>query len=333
MQTAQALSLSRRTRRNRHTQAIRDLVQETRLHSSQFVAPLFVQEGSKKKDPISHFPDVFRLSSDLLLKEAEELLKVGVKTINLFCFTPNEKKDPLGSEGLRHGNFLQEVISTVKKEFPELCVMADIALDPFTDHGHDGLIDETGYVLNDATVYSLSEMALRCAEAGCDIVSPSDMMDGRIAYMRKSLDEAGFINVGILSYAAKYATSLYGPFRHALDSAPRLGDKKNYQMNPANVREALLECALDEEEGADMLLIKPALTNLDIIAKVRAQTELPIGAYQISGEWSLLHAGAQQGWLDFDRALMETLLCIKRAGADFIFTYGAKRAAILLNKV
>jgi len=332
MRNPSSLQLTRRTRRNRHTQAIRDLVQETRLHPSQFVAPVFVQEGTKKKDPILHFPDIFRLSVDMLLKEAESLLAHGVKTINIFCFTPNEKKDPLGLEGYRRGNLLQEVIRALKLEFPELCVMADIALDPFTDHGHDGVIDESGYVLNDPTVYALSEMGLRAAEAGCDILSPSDMMDGRVGFLRKSLDDAGFIHVGILSYAAKYATSLYGPFRHALDSAPRIGDKKNYQMNPANVREALLECALDEEEGADMLLIKPALTNLDIIAKVRASTQLPIGAYQISGEWSLLHAGASQGWLDFDRALMETLLCIKRAGADFIFTYGAKRAAQLLLK-
>jgi porphobilinogen synthase len=232
----------------------------------------------------------------------------------------------------KKNNLLQRTISALKKELPELCVMADIALDPFTTHGHDGIVDDSGYVVNDITIKALAEMSLRAAEAGCDIVSPSDMMDGRIKGIREVLDKEGFTNVGILSYAAKYASSLYGPFRDALDSSPQFGDKKSYQMNPANWREALLECALDEQEGADLLLIKPALSNLDIIAKVRAETNLPLGAYQVSGEWAMMKAASQNGWLDFDRLLLETLLCIRRAGADFIFTYGAKAAATLLNK-
>lgn len=329
----QTLNLARRPRRNRLNPAVRSLVQETFLSPSQLIAPLFIQEGEKKKDPIDNFPDVFRLSIDELLREADQLLEVGVNAINLFIYAPVEKKDPLGLEATRQNNLLQQAIRGVKKRFPELLVMADIALDPFTTHGHDGVINEHGYVVNDPTVYQLSEMSLRAAEAGCDIISPSDMMDGRVGYLRKSLDECGFIDVGILSYAAKYCSCLYGPFRNALDSAPKTGDKKSYQMNPANVREALLECKLDEEEGADMLLIKPALTNLDVIAKVREISNLPIGAYQVGGEWAMLKAGVEKGFLNEDRAILETLTCIRRAGADFILTYGAKQAARLLAKL
>jgi porphobilinogen synthase len=321
----------RRPRRNRISFSIRSLVQETTLHPSCFVCPLFVQEGDGKKTPIEGMPEVFRLSIDELLREVEQLALVKISCIDLFCYTPEEKKDTMATEATRQNSLLQHAIRAIKKEFPEICVMADIALDPFTDHGHDGIVDTCGYVLNDQTIEVLREMSLRAAEAGCDIIAPSDMMDGRVAKLREILDINGFINVGILSYAAKYASGLYGPFRNALNSAPKFGDKKNYQMNPANAREALLECHLDEQEGADMLLIKPAISNLDIIAKVRAQSHLPIGAYQVSGEWAMLKAAASKGWIHEDKVLIEMLTCIRRAGADFIFTYGAKQAAKLLS--
>ena len=326
------LEISQRPRRNRKSQAMRALIQETRLHPAHFVAPLFVVEGQKQKIPISSMPGIFRFSIDELLKEIETHLELGVRAINIFCYTPEEKKDALGREGIRRGNLLQQAISTIKKELPEVLIMADIALDPFTDHGHDGVLDAKGTILNDSTIQILSEMALRAAEAGCDIVSPSDMMDGRIGYIRKALDRAGFHSTSILSYAVKHASSFYGPFREALNSAPKFGDKKTYQMSPANVKEALRECALDEAEGADMLLIKPALTNLDIIAKVRAQTNLPIGAYQVSGEYSMIKAADERGWINGQRVFFESLMAIKRAGADFILTYAAKEVATAIKK-
>jgi porphobilinogen synthase len=322
----------RRPRRNRISQSIRNLVQETTLHPTCLVAPLFVQEGTNKKTAIDGMPDVFRFSIDTLLVEVEELRKHNVSCLDLFCYTPEEKKNSNATEATRQGNLLQQAISAIKREFPESCVMADIALDPFTDHGHDGVVDARGYVLNDPTIQVLADMSLRAAEAGCDIIAPSDMMDGRIGALRKALDDRGFIDVGILSYSAKYASALYGPFRNALDSAPKFGYKKTYQMNPANSREALLECFLDEQEGADMLLIKPAITKLDIISKVRSQSLLPLGAYQVSGEWAMLKAAAAKGWINEEKTLMETLMSIRRAGADFIFTYGAKQAAKLMNK-
>lgn len=242
-----------------------------------------------------------------------------------------KKRNKIGSEALNENNLINQAIRTIKKEFPEVCVMVDIALDPYTDHGHDGLINDKGEILNDETLRVLGEMSVLAAEAGADIVAPSDMMDGRVMYIRESLDAGRFSNVGILAYAAKYASAFYGPFRDALQSAPKFGDKKTYQLNPANWREALLESALDEWEGADMLLIKPALPYLDVISKVREQTTLPVGAYHVSGEYAMIMAAAQQGWLDGEKAMLECLLSIKRAGADFIFTYAAKWAAKFLS--
>jgi len=327
MMPSAPLWFARRPRRNRKSPAIRALVQETRLHPAQLVAPLFAIDGKELRIPVPSLPDVFRCSPDVLVTECRSLARVGISAVNLFCYTPATLKDAHGSEATRKGNLLQRVIAEIKAALPECLVMADIALDPYTSHGHDGVTDTHGNILNDPTLEVLSEMAIRAAEAGVDVVSPSDMMDGRIGYIRRALDSAGFAHVSILSYAAKYASSLYGPFRNALDSAPQFGDKKSYQMNPANAREALLECQLDEEEGADMLLIKPALTNLDIIARVRAHTHLPLGAYQVSGEWAMIKACAQNGWMDEEQALLESLLVIRRAGADFIFTYGARMAA------
>lgn len=322
--------LSKRPRRNRKSAALRALLQETRLHPANFIAPLFIHEGHHQKVAIASMPGVYRLSIDLLLKEIESLLNLDIKAVDLFVVVPKEKKDPFGSEALRRGNLLEHAIKAIKQTFPEMCVMVDIALDPFTDHGHDGLINDQGGVINDATVQVLGKMALLAADAGADVVAPSDMMDGRIGYIRRVLDEEGFTDVSILAYAAKYASSFYGPFREALSSAPKFGDKKGYQLNPANWREALLECALDEFEAADMLLIKPALPYLDIIAKVREKTCLPIGAYHVSGEYAMVKAAAQNGWLDGERVMHECLLSIKRAGADFILTYAAKEMAELL---
>ena len=320
-------ALSRRPRRNRRTAAIRGLVQETHLHPSQLVAPLFIVEGQSQQQSIASMPGAFRYSFDLLLKEVMTLYRLGICAVDLFCYIPTEKKDVQGSEAIKQGNLLQQAIRLLKQEIPEICLMVDIALDPFTTHGHDGVINEQGIVDNDVTLLVLGQMSLLAAEAGADIVAPSDMMDGRVGYIRTALDQAGFSSVGILSYAAKYASAFYGPFREALNSAPKFGDKKSYQMNPANVREALLECQLDEAEGADMLLIKPALPYLDVIAKVRDMTILPVGAYHVSGEYAMVMAAAQNGWLDATRIFEECLISIKRAGADFILTYAAKQVA------
>lgn len=320
-------ALHRRPRRNRQMAAIRGLVQEVHLHVSQLIMPLFIVEGKSQQQAIVSMPGIFRYSLDLLLKEVLVLYQLGIRTVNLFCYVPSERKDAQGSEAIRKDNLLQQAIRLLKQEVPDICVMADIALDPFTNHGHDGVVNGRGDVDNDLTLPILGQMSLLAAEAGADIVAPSDMMDGRVAYIRTALDLAGFSSVGILSYAAKYASAFYGPFREALNSAPKFGDKKSYQMNPANVREALLECQLDEFEGADMLLIKPALPYLDVIAKVREVTTLPLGAYHVSGEYAMVMAAAQQGWLDAKRVFEESLLAIKRAGADFILTYAAKQVA------
>lgn len=321
------LEIHSRPRRNRKSPAIRDLFQETRLDPSKFIAPLFVIDGDNRKEPISSMPDISRLTIDHLIKEVEILYKLGVRSVNLFPYVPAELKDAAASEAFREGNLISRAISTLKRELPDVCVMVDIALDPYTDHGHDGLLDSSGYVANDITVEALARLSIAMAEAGADIVTPSDMMDGRIAYIRRELDHAGFDQVGIISYAVKFVSAFYGPFRDALNSAPRFGDKKTYQVNPANCREALLECLLDEQEGADALIIKPGLPYLDVIVKAKEQTHLPVGAYHVSGEYAMIMAAGQKGWLDADRAMEESLLSIRRAGADFILTYAARKIA------
>ncbi len=314
----------RRLRRNRKSAAVREFLQETRLHPSQFIAPLFVVEGSQQRQSIASMPEVYRYSQDLLLQEVQELYQLGIRAVDLFAYVPQDRKDRYGSEALRKGNLIYQTLKLLKQEIPEMCLMVDIALDPYTDHGHDGIVGDNGEILNDPSVIALGEMSLLAAEAGADIVAPSDMMDGRIAYIRQLLDSTGHEQVSILSYAVKFTSAFYGPFRDALQSAPRFGNKATYQVNPANGREALLECLVDDHEGADMLLIKPGLPYLDIIAKVRSQSLLPIGAYQVSGEYAMIMAAGQNGWIDSKRAMMECLTSIKRAGADFIFTYAAK---------
>jgi porphobilinogen synthase len=326
------LVIPKRPRRNRKSPAIRALVQETRIHASNFVSPLFVMEGVNQKSAIASMPEIYRLSIDLLIKEVIHLYELGIRAVDLFPVVSNDLKNPLGSEAINPNSLIFRAIHTIKKEVPEMCVMADVALDPFTDHGHDGVIDSNGRILNDETVKILAKFSILAAEAGADVVAPSDMMDGRVAYIRKALDQQGFTDISILSYAAKYASGFYGPFREALNSAPKFGDKKTYQMNPANAREAILEVFLDESEGADMLLIKPALAYLDIIAKIKEQTLLPLGAYHVSGEYAMVMAAAQNGWIDGDRVMSECLTSIKRAGADFILTYAGKRMAELLKQ-
>jgi porphobilinogen synthase len=288
------------------------------------VVPLFILEGENHKQAIHSMPGIERMSIDLALREVENLFKSGIQAVDLFPVIPSEKKDAAATEALREDNLVCRAIQALKKEFPDLCIMVDVALDPYTSHGHDGLVDDSGYVINDPTVEVLARMSVLAAAAGADVIAPSDMMDGRVAYIRGALDDAGFEQVSILSYAAKYASAFYGPFRDALGSAPKFGDKKQYQMDPANVREALLECALDEAEGADMLLIKPGLPYLDVIAKVRAQTQLPLGAYHVSGEYAMVMAAGEKGWINPVRCMHESLMALKRAGADFILTYAAK---------
>ena len=313
----------KRPRRNRKSQAIRDLLQETHLHPSDMILPLFVMEGQGESEKIPSMPGIERLCVDRALLEVRRLYALGLRAIVLFAVVPKSRKDAKGSEALREGNLMQSAIKAFKQELPQICVMTDIALDPYTDHGHDGLVDKNGYVMNDPTVEVLAEMALGHARAGADLVAPSDMMDGRVGHIRKTLDDEGYESVGIMAYTAKYASSLYSPFREALHSAPTFGHKTTYQMNPANVKEALLEADLDESEGADMLLIKPALSYLDVLAQLRQRTSLPLGAYHVSGEYCMIMAAAQNGWLDASQVMYESVISIKRAGADYILTYGA----------
>jgi porphobilinogen synthase len=305
-------------------------MRETSLTSKNLIYPVFLQEGSRKKDEIRSMPGQFRLSLDELLRVCEETLELKVPGIAVFPVVPNEKKNSLGDEAWNPQGLVPRSIREIKKRFPELLVVSDVALDPYSCDGHDGIV-KNGEILNDETIAVLCKQALAQAEAGADLVAPSDMMDGRVRAIRASLDEAGFKQTGILSYCAKYASKFYGPFREALDSAPRFGDKKTYQMDPANRREALREARLDAAEGADFLMVKPALAYLDVIADLRENTDLPIAAYQVSGEYAMIKAAAQNGWIDGDAVLMECLTSIRRAGADMILSYGALEAARLLR--
>ncbi len=325
--------LIKRPRRNRKTSAIRSLVEETILRPEDFVAPFFVLPGTNRKEEISTLPGIHRLSIDLILQEAEHLHKQRIPAIALFPVIPTSEKNPHGTLALDPQGIIPRAISEIKRTIPSLCIITDIALDPFTSHGHDGVIDERGEVMNDETVSLLAKMALLHAQAGADIIAPSDMMDGRVGAIRTVLDQHLFHHVGILAYAAKYASSLYSPFRDALGSQLSTGNKKGYQLNPANIREALLEAHLDEEEGADMLMIKPALFYLDVIAKLREKTQLPICAYHVSGEYAMVMAAHERGMLHAPHVFHEALLSIKRAGADFIFTYALHQVLPLLNKI
>ena len=321
----------RRPRRNRKSAAIRAIVEETRLSVNDFIFPLFLIEGSDKKEEIPSMPGIYRYSLDVLLDEIQECMHLGIKGFCVFPSLGDNKKDKYATEGHRKDGLYIQALRKIKSKFPEIALMTDIAMDPYSSDGHDGIL-ENGEILNDETLEILGKMALAQAEAGADILGPSDMMDGRVGYIRKVLDEASYTQVSIMSYTAKYASAFYGPFRDALDSAPKFGDKKTYQMNPANANEALIEADLDIEEGADMMMVKPALAYLDIIKSLKDHYNVPITAYNVSGEYAMLKAASEKGWLDGEKVMMETLLSIKRAGADIILTYFAKEAARILIK-
>ena len=325
------LSLTKRPRRLRRNPSIRNLVSETQLTVDDLIYPMFVTEGENQRVEITSMPDCYRYSLDLLLKEIAEIYSLGIKAVALFPVVAEAKKDDHGTESYNPEGLAQLTVSAIKAQTPGMLVITDVALDPFTTHGHDGVIDEHGVILNDETVEILVKMAVSQAQAGCDIVAPSDMMDGRIGAIRQGLDAHGFTDVGILAYSAKYASAYYGPFRDALASAPKFGDKKTYQMDPANAREALTEVELDIAEGADMVMVKPALAYMDIIHQVKANCNVPVAAYNVSGEYSMIKAAAQLGWIDEKKIIMETLLSIKRAGADLILTYFAKDVALILH--
>lgn len=320
------INLPHRPRRNRKNGAIRDLVQENSVTVKDLIFPLFLIEGKNKKTEVSSMPGIFRRSQDLMLKEIEECLNLGITTFDIFPNLPEKLKDKKATESLNKKGLYLTALREIKKRFPEAVIMTDVAMDPYSSDGHDGFV-KNGEILNDETLEILAKMALAQAEAGADIIGPSDMMDGRVGYLREALDDNGFTNVSIMSYTAKYASGFYGPFRDALESAPKFGDKKTYQMNPANSKEALLEADLDFSEGADFLMVKPALSYLDVIKLLNDNFNIPIAAYNVSGEYAMVKAAAAKGWIDGDKIRDEILLSMKRAGASIILTYFAKEFA------
>lgn len=320
-----------RPRRNRKSAAIRNMVEETKLGVENLIYPIFLKDGKNIKDEVLSLPNNYRWSIDRLLPEIEECMNLGIYTFDIFPAVDEELKDKIASYSYADDNFYLDAIRQIKQRFPESVVMSDVAMDPYSSDGHDGYV-ENGKIVNDKTLPILARMTIAQAQAGVDIIGPSDMMDGRVGVLRQALDKEGFTDVSIMSYSAKYASAFYGPFRDALNSAPKLGDKKTYQMNPANKREALLEAQLDFEEGADMLMVKPALCYLDVIHVLRENFTIPITAYNVSGECAMVYAAAKNGWLDYERAVFEMLLSIKRAGADGILTYFAKDYAKMVKK-
>lgn len=319
--------ITHRPRRNRKSEVIRNMVQENTVSVNDFIFPLFLIDGKNKTTEVNSMPGIFRYSPDLILKEIESCMKLGIKAFDVFPSINDKLKDKRATESLNKNGLYLKTLTQIKKEFPEACIMTDVAMDPYSSDGHDGLV-EKGEIVNDKTLSVLAKMAVAQADCGIDIIGPSDMMDGRVGVIREALDKAGHSNVSIMSYTAKYASAFYGPFRDALDSAPKFGDKKSYQMNPANSKEALIEAQLDTSEGADFLMVKPALSYLDVIKDLNTNFELPIAAYNVSGEYSMVKAAAAKGWIDGDKVSDEILLSIKRAGASIILTYFAKEWAI-----
>ena len=328
--TTQHLSLFHRPRRLRRSSSLRRMVQENQLTVNDLIYPVFVTEGENQQEEIPSMPEIYRYSLDLLLKEIADAANLGINAIALFPLIPTDKKDNAGTESYNPDGLVQRTVRAIKQEIPEITVITDVALDPFSTYGHDGIVKD-GKILNDETVEVLVKQAVSQAAAGADIVAPSDMMDGRVGAIRRGLDAAGYFDVGILAYSAKYASAYYGPFRDALESAPQFGDKQTYQMNPANSREAIKEVALDIAEGADIVMVKPALAYLDIIRRIKKYTNLPVAAYNVSGEYAMVKAAAQQGWIDEKKVVLETLTSMKRAGADLILTYFAKQVALMLQ--
>jgi porphobilinogen synthase len=319
-----------RPRRLRRSEAMRRLVRETRLHESQFILPLFVRSGTGVRSPIGSMPGTAQTSVDEMLRDAERAAKAGLGGVLLFGIP--DQKDEVGSSGWHEHGPVQEAVRAIKREFPDLLTITDVCMCEYTSHGHCGVLTSTGDVDNDATLELLSHEAVSHAEAGADVVAPSDMMDGRVGHMRDALDAAGFQHIPIMSYAAKYASAFYGPFREAAESTPTFGDRRSYQMDPANAREAIREVRLDLAEGADILMVKPAGAYLDIIQAVKRDTGVPLCAYQVSGEFAMIRAAAERGWIDGERAMMESLLSITRAGADMVITYFALDAAAVLQR-
>lgn len=320
----------RRNRRLRTGESIRSLVRETSLHPHDFLVPLFIVEGKNIKEEISSMPNYFRYSLDLLEKEVKELWNLGLKSVLLFVKVADNLKDNAGTEALNAEGLMQRAIKTVKNAVPEMLVMTDVALDPYSSYGHDGVVAD-GKILNDDTTAILAEMSLSHARAGADFVAPSDMMDGRIFEIRSLLEDEGFHDTGIMSYSAKYASAFYGPFRDALDSAPGFGDKKTYQMDPANRDEAIKETIMDIDEGADIVMVKPGLCYLDIVRDIKNTVNVPVAVYQVSGEYAMIKAASERGWLDHDAVVLEQLTAIKRAGANLIASYFAKDAVKLIS--
>ncbi|WP_026913585.1 porphobilinogen synthase [Christiangramia portivictoriae] len=320
----------RRNRRLRTNESIRSLVRETFISPNDFLVPLFVVEGKQVKEEIASMPGYYRYSLDLLKQEIKELWSLGLKSVLLFVKVPDKLKDNAGTEAINPEGLMQRAIKTVKDVAPELLVMTDVALDPYSSYGHDGIVND-GKILNDDTTAILAEMALSHAQAGADFVAPSDMMDGRIFEMRTLLEDEGYHDTGIMSYSAKYASAFYGPFRDALDSAPGFGDKKTYQMDPANRDEAIKETLMDIEEGADIVMVKPGLCYLDIVRDIKNTVNVPVAVYQVSGEYAMIKAAAEKGWLDHDAVILEQLTAIKRAGANMIASYFAKDAVKLIS--
>lgn len=324
------MHLQRRNRILRSTPAIRAMVAETLLSPADFIAPLFIDEGENMSTEIPSMPDYFRRSIDLTIKEVELLWSLGIKSVLLFIKCQDQLKDNTGKEAWNHEGLMQRSIRAIKQAVPGMYVMTDVALDPYSSFGHDGIVKD-GEIVNDPTVEALVKMSLSHAAAGADMVAPSDMMDGRVGAIREGLEKKGFTQTGIMAYSAKYASCFYGPFRDALDSAPGFGDKKSYQMDYSNRKEAVKEALMDVEEGADIVMVKPGLPYLDIVREVKDAVDVPVSVYNISGEYAMIKAAAQRGWIDENKAILETLTSIKRAGGDLIATYFAKDAARLLN--
>ena len=319
-----------RPRRNRKNAAIRDMVQETQLGIDNLIYPVFLKDGKKVKEDIPSLPNIYRWSIDLLLSEIEECLSLGIRVFDIFPAVDDRLKDKMATLSFDPNNFYLKAIREIKSKFPEAVLMSDVALDPYSSDGHDGLVED-GKIVNDKTLPILAKMSVAQAEAGIDIIGPSDMMDGRVGVIREALDEHGFSETSIMSYTAKYASSFYGPFRDALNSTPKSGDKKTYQMNPANKMEAIVEAGLDIEEGADMIMVKPALCYLDVIHLLKEHYPIPVTAYNVSGEYAMVHAASRNGWLDYNAAVYEMLLSIRRAGAEGILTYFAKDFAQMIR--
>jgi porphobilinogen synthase len=321
-----------RPRRNRKSPIIRELIQETHLSTNHLIFPIFLVDGENRKEEISSLPNIYRWSLDLILKEIEECINLGIRIFDIFPAVDDHLKDTVASYSYADDNFYLKAINKIKEIFPDVILMSDVAMDPYSSDGHDGMVIN-GQIDNDETLPILARMSVAQAQAGIDIIGPSDMMDGRVGYIREELDLNGYTNVSIMSYCAKYASAYYGPFRDALHSTPKFGDKKTYQMNPANKREALIEAELDISEGADMIMVKPATLYLDVIHLLKENFETPITAYNVSGEYAMIQAAAQKGWLNYNDAMAEMLLSIKRAGADGILTYFAKDFAKLARNM